>query len=196
MTTKKQSLWAQAAAAARQLRKLRHQTAATSLQLKKLRARIAAKKNAKRAAKLAVKRAAIVKYALSLVGVHEVPNGSNDGPGVHLIQSATGAYRAAWCVSTVQRIWKVVLGSTWANGTAGAYYLESYARQRKATIPHPVPGCAVVYHIGEGHAGTVVAVNKNGTFWAVEGNWGNEVAHVLRNPREIPCTFILRPELR
>lgn len=196
MSKKKPSLWARAAAAAAQLKKLRHQTAAAALRLKKLRARIAAKRNAKRAAKLAAKRAAIVKYALSLVGIHEVPMGSNDGAAVHAIQSATGAYRAPWCVSTVQAIWKKVLGSTWANRTAGAYYLESYARQHKATIPHPVAGCAVVYHIGDGHAGTVVAVNRNGTFWAVEGNWGNEVVHILRNPHEIPCTFILRGELR
>ena len=196
MTTKKPSLWAQATAAAAQLKKLHRQTAATALRLKKLRARIAARRNKVRAAKMAGKRAAIVKYALSLVGIHEVPMGSNDGPGVRAIQAATGAFRAAWCVSTVQAIWKKVLGSTWADGTAGAYYLEGYARQHKATIPHPVPGCAVVYHLGEGHAGTVVAVNPNGTFWAVEGNWGNEVVHILRNPREIPCTFILRPELR
>jgi len=160
------------------------------------RSKAAAKRNARKAAKLAAKRGHIVKEALSLVGIREVPMGSNSGAAVKLIQSATGAYGAPWCVSTVQRIWKVVLGSTWADKTAGAYYLEDYAKQHKATIAHPVAGCAVVYHIGDGHAGTVVAVNRNGTFWAVEGNWGNEVVHILRNPRLTPCTFILRPELR
>jgi hypothetical protein len=142
------------------------------------------------------KRDKVVAEAMRLVGIHEVPTGSNSGPGVHEIQSATGAYRAAWCVSTVQYIWKKALGTVWADGTAGAYFLEDYARQHHATIPHPVAGCAVVYHIGEGHAGTVVSVLRDGRFWAVEGNWGNAVAHILRDPRSIPCTFVLREELR
>jgi hypothetical protein len=50
--------------------------------------------------------------------------------------------------------------------------------------------------MGDGHAGIVVRVNRNGTFWAVEGNWGDAVVHILRDPRSIPCTFVLRPELR
>lgn len=160
------------------------------------RSKAAKQRNARKAKKLDAKRAKIVKEALSLVGIKEVPLGSNGGAAVHLIQSSTGQYNVAWCVSTVQRIWKVTLGSTWALRTASAYFLEDYARKHKATIPHPVAGCAVVYHLGDGHAGTVVAVNRNGTFWAVEGNWGDEVVHILRNPRLIPCTFILRPELR
>ncbi len=141
-------------------------------------------------------RDAVVKEALSLVGIHEVPDGSNDGPDVHKIQSATGAYRAPWCVSTIQYVWKQVLGSTWADDTANAYYLADYARQHGDTMMGPLAGCAVVYHLGDGHAGTVVRVRRNGDFWAVEGNWGNAVVRILRDPRTIPCTFILRPELR
>lgn len=142
------------------------------------------------------KRDLIVAAAMRLVGIREVPTRSNWGPGVRAIQSATGAYRAPWCVSTVQSIWKRVLGSTWAQDTANAYFLADYARQHGATILHPIPGCAVVYHLGDGHAGTVVSVLRDGRFWAVEGNWGDAVVHILRDPRSIPCTFILRPELR
>jgi hypothetical protein len=142
------------------------------------------------------KRAAIVKEALSLVGIHEEPMGSNQGPQVHEIQSATGAFGAPWCVSTVQYIWKKALGSTWAQDTANAYFLAGFAENNHCTIPHPVAGCAVVYHMGDGHAGTVVRANRNGTFWAVEGNWGDAVVHILRDPHTIPCTFVLRPELR
>lgn len=147
-------------------------------------------------------RAAIVAYAHELVGIHEVPPHMNEGPiqqhgaGVTMIQSSTGAYRAPWCVSTVQYIWLHVLGTTWANRTANAYYLASYAKIHGAVIPSPLAGCAVVYHLGAGHAGTVVRVNVNGTFDAIEGNEADAVRLVNRDPRHIRCTFILRPELR
>lgn len=150
----------------------------------------------------AKRRAAIVAYAHELVGIHEVPPHSNTGPvqqhaaGVHVIQSATGTYHAAWCVSTVQYIWKQVLGSTWANKTAGVYYLIDYARSHGAVIPSPLAGCAVGYVIGAGHAGTVVKVYPDGTFDAVEGNHSDQVGVVHREPKHLTCVFILRPELR
>lgn len=150
----------------------------------------------------AKRRAAIVAYAHELVGIHEVPPHSNTGPiqqhgaGVHMIQTATGAYYQPWCVSTVQYIWKQVLGSTWANRTAGVYYLRDYARAHGAVIPHPLPGCAVCYEIGAGHAGTVVKVYADGTFDAVEGNHSDLCGVVRRDPRHLSCVFVLRPELR
>ena len=146
-------------------------------------------------------RAAIVKEAKALVGIHEVPAHSNTGPpqvggvGVRVIQSSTGAYGAPWCVSTVQYIWKQVLGTTWANDTANAYYLAEFAHESGRVIPKPVAGCAVVYHIGQGHAGTVVNYGGASTFSAVEGNEADAVQVVLRDLRHIACTFILRPEL-
>ena len=145
-------------------------------------------------------RADVCKVARSLVGIHEVPPHSNTGPpqvdgvGVRIIQGATGAFGAPWCVSTVQYIWKRVLGSTWAQDTANAYYLAEYARESKRTLEAPVPGCAVVYHIGSGHAGTVVALTGR-TFEAIEGNEADAVRLMSRDPRTIGCTFILRPEL-
>jgi hypothetical protein len=142
------------------------------------------------------KRDAVIKEALSLVGIHEEPMGSNKGKEVERIQASTKAYGLPWCVSTIQYIWMKTLSSTWANDTANAYYLETYAKNFRMTIPRPVAGCAVVYHIGDGHAGTVIKVNSNGTFWAIEGNWGDAVVKILRDPKTIPCTFILRPELK
>lgn len=142
------------------------------------------------------KRDAVVAFAHTLVGIHETPSHSNSGPAVRVIQSATGAYNAAWCVSTVQYIWKHVLGSTWADGTAGAYYLADYAARHGAVISKPVPACAVVYHIGQGHAGTVIAVGRFGRFTAIEGNEGDAVRIMSRSTRQLRCTFILREELR
>jgi hypothetical protein len=132
-----------------------------------------------------------------LVGIHEEPPHSNNGPAVHEIQSSTGQYGVAWCVSTVQRIWQLTGLGTWADDTASAYFLADYAEQHGAVISKPVPGCAVVYHIGAGHAGTVIAVNRvTGTFTAIEGNEADAVRVMQRNPRQLSCTFILRPELR
>lgn len=143
----------------------------------------------------------MVAEARALVGIHEVPAHSNRGPaqvggvGVDVIQSATGAYGAPWCVSTVQWLWRHVLGSTWAGDTANAYALAEYAHAAGRVIVTPIPGCAVVYHIGAGHAGTVTTYHGGSAFSAVEGNEADAVRPMSRDLRHIPCTFILRPEL-
>jgi hypothetical protein len=142
------------------------------------------------------RRLELVQFSRSLVGIREVPPHSNSGPAVHKIQSSTGAYNAPWCVSTLQYEDLHVLGTTYANRTAGAYYYADFARQHGHLIPKPVPGCAVVYYIGAGHAGRVVAVHPDGTFDTVEGNHTDGVYNVPRNPRYLTCRFILRPELR
>jgi hypothetical protein len=137
----------------------------------------------------------IVAEAHSLLGIHEVPDGSNDGPGVHTIQTATGAYHAPWCVSTVQYIVRQVTGATIADDTANVYYLADYGARHGWVVPHPVVGGPVCYHIGQGHAGTVVQVLADGSFYAVEGNEGNAVRLMHRSPRQLTCTFLKPPYL-
>lgn len=150
----------------------------------------------------AKRRAAIVAYALSLDGIYEVPAHMNKGPaqkhgvGVTIIQSSTGAYGLPWCVSTRQYIDLHVLGSTWANKTAGVYPYINYAKAHGAVVHSPIAGCAVGYEIGAGHFGTVVKVYKDGTFDALEGNHSDRVGVVRRDPKHLTCVFILRPELR
>lgn len=152
-----------------------------------------AKKPVNRGAK---RRAAVVAYSRTLVGIREVPAGSNNGPGVHRIQSSTGAYGEAWCVSTVQDEDLHVLGTTYANRTASVYYYLEYARERGHLVAKPLPGDAVCYLIGAGHMGRVVSVHPDGTFDAVEGNEADAVRIVPRNPRHVPCRFVRRPEYR
>lgn len=144
----------------------------------------------------AKRRAAVVAFSRTLVGIREVPAHSNSGPAVHRIQSATGAYGAAWCVSTVQYEDLHVLGSTYANRTAGVYYYLDYAQSHGHVVAKPLPGDAVAYLIGAGHMGRVVNVHNDGTFDAVEGNEEDAVRIVPRNPRYVPCRFIRRPEYR
>lgn len=143
-----------------------------------------------------VRCAKVVAEARKLIGIAESPPHSNNGPGVRIIQSSTGAYGAPWCVSTVQYIWKKAGLGTYADDTAGAYYLADYAARHGAVLGGPRAGCAVVYHIGQGHAGTVVKTYPGGFFDAVEGNEGDAVRLKRRNKHTLTCTFILRPELR
>ena len=137
----------------------------------------------------------VVQVARSLLGIHEVPDGSNDGPGVHMIQEATLAFKAPWCVSTVQYVWHKTFGVFLANRTANAYYLADWGSKEGITIPQPVVACPVVYHIGDGHAGIVCGVGQNGSFHAIEGNEANAVRWVQRNMHAIRCTFLLPHEL-
>lgn len=143
----------------------------------------------------AQRRTEVATFARTLVGIHETPAHSNDGPDVHRLQSSTGAYRAPWCVSTRQYIDLHAIGTTYADRTANVYYYTDYAIRHGNVIAKPVIGCAVCYRIGAGHMGTVVKVYPDGTFDAVEGNEADAVRVVRRDPRHIHCTFVLRHEL-
>jgi hypothetical protein len=137
----------------------------------------------------------IIHEAQALLGVHEIPAHSNDGPAVHTIQSSTGAYRAPWCVSTVQFIVKTVVGHTIADDTANVYYLAEYGARHGWVQPRPVLAGPVCYRIGAGHAGTIVQVLDQHRFYAVEGNEGDAVRLMLRDSRQLPCVFLKPPYL-
>lgn len=137
----------------------------------------------------------IVAEAHKLLGIREVPDGSNSGPAVHEIQTATGAFGAPWCVSTVQYIVRAVTGDTIADDTANVYYLASYGQRHGWEVPRPIVGGPVCYHVGQGHAGTIVQVLRDGTFYAIEGNEGNAVRLMHRDARTITCTFLRPPYL-
>lgn len=137
----------------------------------------------------------IIAEAHSLLGIHEVPPHSNEGPDVRRIQSSTGAYGAPWCVSTVQYIVKAVTGHTIANATANVYYLADFGARAGWVRNAPVLAGPVCYHVGAGHAGTVVSVLSDGSFYAVEGNEGDAVRLMHRSPRQLRCTFLHPPYL-
>lgn len=138
----------------------------------------------------------VVTAARKLLGVHEVPMGSNEGPAVHRIQSSTGAYGAPWCVSFVQYVWFECFKHYLADRSANAYYFADWAGREALTIPQPVVGCPVVYHLGDGHMGIVASVRGDGSFDAIEGNEGDAVRWVLRYPSQVPCTFVLPDDLK
>lgn len=137
----------------------------------------------------------IIAEAHSLLGIHELPAHSNDGPDVRRIQSATGAYRAPWCVSTVQYIIRQVTGHTIADDTAGVYYLADFGARAGWVRQRPVLAGPVCYRIGAGHAGTVVQVLDEHRFYAVEGNEMDAVRLMLRDSRQLQCVFLQPPYL-
>lgn len=137
----------------------------------------------------------IVAEAHKLLGIHEIPDGSNSGPGVHEIQTSTGAYGVPWCVSFVQYVVKQVTGHTLANDTANAYYLADFGARAGWHVAKPVVGGPVVYHMGAGHCGLVVQVLKDDSFYAIEGNEANAVRLMHRDPRSISCVFLKPPYL-
>lgn len=116
----------------------------------------------------------LVKTAVSQIGVHEVPMGSNTGPTVRIYQSVTGAYGAPWCASFVQWCLTRVGGGPIANRSAGVFYITDYARRRGWLVSRPKPGDLVAFLNGTGHIGIVRTLTKTG-YTTVEGNAGNQV---------------------
>jgi hypothetical protein len=88
-----------------------------------------------------------------------------------------------------------VTGHTIADDTANVYYLADYGARHQWVRLVPILGGPVCYRIGQGHAGTVVHILPDGSFYAVEGNEGNAVRLMHRSSRQIPCTFLYPPYL-
>jgi hypothetical protein len=112
------------------------------------------------------------------LGVLEHPFGSNDGPRVHVYQSATGVYRQAWCMSF--QVWAVTgvdLGNVLEH-TAGVYEETRWAKSRGLLHALPKVGSLVLFQDwgrpNGGHAGLVVKITAHG-FVSIEGNASNGV---------------------
>jgi len=113
-----------------------------------------------------------VKFALSQVGVHEVPWGSNNGPMVHQYQSSTGAYGLAWCASFYWYCWQKAgyRGPT----SAGAWNTtDSYGD--RVNIQHAKPGDGCSFNVGDGHIGMYLS-HTSTTVKTVDGNTSDQVA--------------------
>lgn len=151
------------------------------------------------------------KLLISWLGISEYPDGSNRGPcisyscsrGGHTfaIQASTGAYGAAWCVSTQQAAAAMVGYGHFAQDTAGVYYAADYYAARNLTYAKPKVGSLVAfitydsrgYRVpGTGHMGFVVAVQAN-SFTYIAGNDGNAVREHTIPDGSRPYVFIRLP---
>jgi hypothetical protein len=92
---------------------------------------------------------------ISWLGISESPAGSNRGPcisyactragHVFSIQSSTGAYGAAWCVSTQQEAAEFVGYGHFAQNTAGVYFAIDYYAARGLVFAKPKVGSLVAF---------------------------------------------------
>lgn len=131
-----------------------------------------------------------VAYALSQIGVHESPWGTNRGDDVHRYQSSTGAYNEAWCASFFWYCWQQA-GYKGAV-SAGAWNSTDHHGTHVADLNHAIPGDGVSFDIGEGHIG--IFLHKTATeVFTVDGNTNDQVAIRSRPIGEIHS--ICRPTI-
>lgn len=149
-------------------------------------------------------------YELRLLelDIHEIPDGSNRGPaisygahGVPALQSATGAYGLAWCVSTQQTVFKAIGYGTFADATAGVYYAVDFYAARNLVFAKPKVGSLVAFVDydthgrripGTGHMGYVVKIAASG-FVSIEGNASNRLLERFHPFGDRGAVFIRLP---
>jgi hypothetical protein len=134
----------------------------------------------------------IIATAEQEIGVHEQPDGSNDGARIRTYQSVTGAYRAPWCASFVQWVLKTAGYGTIADRSATVFYITDYAYTHGWSHAIARPGALVGFLNDQGHIGIVKSVTAHG-FYSIEGNHSNRVAEVYRRIGEVPMVFIWLP---
>lgn len=133
----------------------------------------------------------VLSIARSQVGVSEVW-GSNWGPQVREYQSATGAYRAPWCVSFAQWVFRRAGYGTFANRSAAVFYVREYARGRGWLRARPKAGALVLFLDRLGHMGIVERVTASG-FISIEGNASNRVLRRTHYTARRPLVFAYLP---
>jgi hypothetical protein len=119
------------------------------------------------------------------------------------LQSSTGQYDVAWCVSTQQEDAMLVGYGHFADDTAGVYYAVDYYAARNLTFAKPKFGSLVAFITynsrgqrvsGTGHMGFVVAVQAN-SFTYIAGNDSNGVREHTIPDGSRPYLFIRLPNV-
>lgn len=162
--------------------------------------RLAAEKeiDAARASTACAERA--IAIAQAEVGVHEIPDGSNDGQRVRVYQAVTGAFHAPWCASFVQWTLKqariafprTAWSSAIADDSAGVFYIVGWSRDHGWLRAIPKPGYLAAFTDRLGHIGLVARVFFTG-YLSIEGNSSNSVRQVWHPFGARPTVFIQVP---
>jgi hypothetical protein len=134
----------------------------------------------------------IAAVARAELGVHEIPDGSNDGPRIRVYQAVTGAYHAAWCASFSQYVLKAAGIGTIADRSAGVFYIASWAHRHTMLHALPKPGSLVIYLKNLGHMGVVERVTSTG-FYSIEGNSSNAVRRRWHRTGDKHTVFVWLP---
>jgi hypothetical protein len=147
----------------------------------------------------------LLAVARAEIGIKEWPAGSNDGPRVHVFQSATGAYHQPWCASFVTwALLKAGYEGPWPPNKAYVPSWVGWARARKLTVKRPRAGDLVCYDWQHDripdHIGIVEKATETGAkFSAIEGNTavgndsnGGEVMRRERTRSQVACFIRLK----
>jgi len=134
------------------------------------------------------------------IGVHEIPDGSNDGPRVRVYQAVTRAFHAPWCASFQMWALKVArLGfpkTAWsgaiADDSAGVFHIVQWAHDHGWLTAIPKAGYLAAFMDRLGHIGLVERVTTDG-FWSIEGNASNAVRERYHPFGGRPTAFIRVP---
>lgn len=115
----------------------------------------------------------LVKVAFSDLGCCAESN-NIDGPRLRLIQSSTGAYGAAWCMSA-QQSWRIRSGmNTIATRSAHVFTVIGWAKRHGLISRIPRRGYMAAYTSGEGHIELVYRVTAT-HFYTIGGNTSGNV---------------------
>lgn len=124
-----------------------------------------------------------VAYAMTQVGVHETPWGSNRGHDVERYQRSTGAYGKAWCASFFWYCWQRA-GYTGPTDAGAWHSTDNYGT--RVDLAHARPGDGVSFNTGAGHIGLYLGHDPHaGTVRTVDGNTNDQVAVRDRTIRSI-----------
>lgn len=134
------------------------------------------------------------------LGVHEIPDGSNDSARIRTYQAVTGAYRAPWCASF--QMWalkqarlgfpKTAWSGAIADNSAGVFYIVHWAHDHGWLRAVPKPGYLVAFMDHLGHIGLVERVTHDG-YWSIEGNASNQVLERYHPFGARPTVFVRVP---
>jgi hypothetical protein len=153
---------------------------------------------------------AALRWALSKVGQHEIPTGSNTGPFVVECQRATWLVGTnwPWCVAFFQAAWRYGASRALPWLGAGAYAFLTWAQSAgwAVAIEHAVPGDAIVWNVGAGHCSMLVKpyAETKPYVVTVDGNVGDSVRVCKRSvglvrgaihlPEQAPATKQPKPK--
>lgn len=131
--------------------------------------------------------AAVLTDAEREVGQSETT--TNDGPAIARYRTAVSGSQPgdAWCAEFVSYVAAEAGEPLGYNGQGfrSVSDLTSWAAESGKLLPAsatPAPGDLILF--GSAHVGVVEKVNADGSIDTVEGNYGNQVAHVHRHPGE------------
>ena len=132
----------------------------------------------------------VMTAALALVGVVEVPPGSNRGPEIDKINMKCGLpLGSPWCSAYATGMWMNCASKPFKSPIGGVYTLQDWAKKKKMYLPSNSvvqPGDLFLIIRGDGHGHTgIVTADMGELFCTVEGNAGNAVKKLIRAKKDM-----------